>query len=80
MEDWGPPSYFLGDRHTDVETLSIVMSIISIISYTPIWFSDVISVAKIIYTNNIPNVWYSGVRRTKWEDVEYCLHIRPTSV
>lgn len=68
MADWGPPSYFSGDRHTDVGTLSLVITIIAIISGAPTWFTDVISVAEIIYTNNIPNVWYSGVTRTKWED------------
>lgn len=68
MADWGSPSYFSGDRHTDVGNLSLVISIIAIISGAPAWFSDVVSVAEIIYTNNIPNVWYSGVRRTKWED------------
>lgn len=26
MADWGPPSYFSGDRHTDVGTLSLVIS------------------------------------------------------
>lgn len=68
---WGSPSYFSGDRHTDVGNLSLVIAIIAAISGAQIWVQDVITIAEFVYTNNVPNIWYSGVRRTKWEDGLY---------
>lgn len=74
FSEWSDDKTMKGSRNTDTGNVLIVYGIIATLVGAPGGVTAILTVASFIANNNIPNVWYKGWYRTKWEDGLYYKH------